>query len=56
MNVSEAKYKMDKFTDEFIDKGNVRKDYIAIIGIAPELDSNGNVTYFTKVRFECING
>ncbi|MBK5458276.1 hypothetical protein [Peribacillus sp. TH27] len=56
MNVSEAKYKIDKFTDEFIDKGNVRKDYIAIIGIAPELDSNGNVTYFTKVRFECING
>ncbi|MFE4241970.1 hypothetical protein ACFVSS_21140 [Peribacillus butanolivorans] len=37
MNVSDAKYKIEKFT-------------------ASELDSNGNVTYFTKVRFECING
>lgn len=24
--------------------------------MAPELDSNVNVTYFTKVRFGCING
>ena len=32
MNVSEAKYKIDKFTGEFIDKGNVREEYIAIIG------------------------
>lgn len=26
MNVTEVKNKIDKFTDEFIDKGNVRKD------------------------------
>ncbi|WP_176474922.1 hypothetical protein [Peribacillus simplex] len=37
MNVS---YKIDKFTDEFIDKGNVRKDFVEIIETEPELDSN----------------
>ncbi|CAH0127404.1 hypothetical protein [Peribacillus sp. Bi134] len=40
MNVTEVKNKIDKFTDEFIDKGNVRKDFVEIIETEPELDSN----------------
>ncbi len=49
------RYKIDKFTDKFIDKGNVRKDFVEIIETEPELDSNGYMNYFTKVRSECIN-